>query len=94
MNSAFGHMILQHERGWGVLAPQTMPAPDKLHRTDSSEVTCLELINIPFLGENHLIVRYTDGRAYLLDLDWLTAMGGQAETMPLEALINIFLNIP
>ncbi len=30
-----------------------------------------------------------DGQAYLLDLAWLRAMGGQADTMPIEELVRI-----
>ena len=36
-----------------------------------------------------LITEYLDGRAYLLDLVWLQAMGDQAGTMPVEELIRL-----
>ena len=36
-----------------------------------------------------LVLRHSDGRAYLLDLDWLRAMGGEAATLPLEELVRL-----
>jgi hypothetical protein len=36
-----------------------------------------------------LFIRYTDGRAYLLDLAWLRAMGGQADRMPIRELVRL-----
>jgi hypothetical protein len=38
---------------------------------------------------DRLITRYSDGRAYLLDLAWLRAMGGQADKMPIKELVRL-----
>jgi hypothetical protein len=39
-----------------------------------------------FVPENRLVVWYNDGRAYLLDLKWLSAMGEFPEAIDLESL--------
>lgn len=39
--------------------------------------------------DGRLIVGYIPGRAYLLDLPWLSAMQGEANTIALEDLIDI-----
>ena len=36
-----------------------------------------------------LVVWHSDGRAYLLDLDWLRAMGGNLETLSPEELARL-----
>ncbi|GIK39293.1 MAG: hypothetical protein BroJett011_31260 [Chloroflexota bacterium] len=41
------------------------------------------------MTNDRLITRYSDGRAYLLDLAWLRAMGGKAGAMPIGELVRI-----
>jgi hypothetical protein len=41
-----------------------------------------------------LIVRYTDGRAYLFDLDWLRAIGGDVAAISMEDLIALLCQGP
>ena len=46
------------------------------------------------ISNGRLFIRYTDGRTYLLDLDWLHAMGGRANSMTIEELVEILCNGP
>ncbi len=41
------------------------------------------------VANDRLITWYTDGRAYLLDLAWLRAMGGKADKMPIKELVRL-----
>jgi hypothetical protein len=41
------------------------------------------------VGNDRLILRYSDGRTYLVDLAWLQAMGGQADKLPIEELVRL-----
>jgi len=45
-------------------------------------------------SDDRLVVTYVDGRAYLLDLAWLSAMGGEADSMDINTLMDIVCEGP
>jgi hypothetical protein len=46
------------------------------------------------LADQRLVVWYRDGRAYLLDLAWLRAMGGDVQAIPINEVIRLACQDP